>query len=42
MESSSVNVGEQEIQSAPIEKIDPKSSLWKYVTVVGKIQARGH
>ena len=41
MESSSVNVGEQEVESAPIEKIDPKSPLWKYVTVVGKIPGGG-
>ena len=41
MESSSLNVGEQAIQSAPVEKIDPKSPLWKYVTVVEKIQGGG-
>ena len=41
MESSSVNIGEQEIESAPIEKVDPKSPLWKYVTIVGKIQGGG-
>ena len=39
MESSFI--GKQEIQSAPIEKIDPKSPLWKYVTVLGKIQGGG-
>ena len=41
MESLSVDVGEQEIESASIEKTDPKSPLWKYVTVVGKIQGGG-
>ena len=41
MESSSVNVGEEEIESAPIEKIDPKSHFWKYVIVVQKIQGGG-
>ena len=36
-----MNVGDQEIEFAPIEKIDPKSPLWKYVTVEGKIQGGG-
>ncbi len=33
--------GNQEIQSAPKEKFDPKSPLWKYVTIVGKIKGGG-
>ena len=30
---------EHEIESAP--KVDPKSPLWKYVAIVGKIQGGG-
>ena len=30
---------EHEIESTP--KVDPKSPLWKYVTIAGKIQGRG-
>ena len=36
--SQIVNVKAHGIESATKEKNDPKSPLWKYVTVVGMIQ----
>jgi len=41
MESSPINIGEQEIESVPKEKLDPKSHLWKYVTILGRIKGGG-
>ena len=39
--SQSVNVEAHGIEFATKEKNDPKSPLWKYVTVVGRIQGWG-
>ena len=39
--SQSVNVETHGIEFATKEKNDPKSPLWKYVTIVGRIQGGG-
>ena len=39
--SQSVNVEAHRIESVAKEKNDPKSPMWKYVIVVGRIQGGG-